>query len=100
MIIDEADEHMFRDLKAFYNGTKSDKVHVICLTATAYDGNDDGLQRKVIRELGYKVYRNSDKNEYFDPVIHERVLIDDLGKYRTLILSQSELCGVLVYATG
>ena len=70
MIIDEADEHMFRDLKAFYNGTKSDKVHVICLTATAYDGNDDGLQRKVISELGYWVYRNSDKKEDFEPTIH------------------------------
>ena len=77
---------MFRDLKAFYNGTKSDKVHVICLTATAYDGTEEGLQRKVISELGYKVYKNSDKSEDFDPVIHERFLIDDLGKYRTLIL--------------
>ena len=86
MIIDEADAHMFRYLKAFYNGTKSEKVHVICLTATAYDGNDDGLQRKVISELGYKVYRNSDKREDFEPIINERILIDDFGKYRSLIL--------------
>ena len=77
---------MFGDLKALYNGTKSDKVHVICLTATAYDGNDDGLQRKVISELGYWVYRNSDRREDFEPIINERILIDDFGKYRSLIL--------------
>ena len=59
MIIDESDERMFRDLESFYQKTKSDKVFVICLTATAYDGSEDDLQRQVLRELDYKVYYNT-----------------------------------------
>ena len=44
MIIDESDERMFRDVNGFYNKTKSDKVIVICLTATAMDYAEDNLQ--------------------------------------------------------
>ena len=43
MIIDESDERMFRNLEEFYKKTKSEKIYVICLTATAYDGADDDL---------------------------------------------------------
>ena len=53
MIIDESDERMFRDLESFYTGTKSEKVFTICLTATAYDGTKDGLQKSALNELGY-----------------------------------------------
>ena len=61
MIIDESDERMFRDFEAFYKGTKSDKVIVICLTATAMDDSEDHLQRDALNELGYKVYYNNNK---------------------------------------
>lgn len=62
---------MFRDLDAFYKETKSENVIAICLTATAYDGSADGLERTVIDAMGYKIYSNSDKEEDFIPVIHE-----------------------------
>ena len=42
-IIDEGDERMFRDLEEFYNGTKSEKIITICLTATPFEGDSDGL---------------------------------------------------------
>ena len=59
VIIDESDERMWGDLMAFYQKTKSDKVYVICLTVTAYDGAEDDLQRSALKELGYKLYHNS-----------------------------------------
>ena len=43
MIIDESDERMFKDLGNFYKHTKAEKVFVICLTATAYDGVEKGI---------------------------------------------------------
>ena len=71
MIIDESDERMFRDLDEFYNKTKSDKVFVICLTATAMDYAEDDLQEKALEELGYRIYYNNAKNEYVTPVVHQ-----------------------------
>ena len=89
---------MFRDLEEFYNGTKSEKIITICLTATPFEGDSDGLQCSAINELGYKVYNNSSKKEDFDPVIHREISIGSLDGYRTLILQESEKCGVLIYA--
>jgi len=100
MIIDESDERMFKDLGAFYQKTKSDKVYVICLTATAYDGSEDNLQRTALKELGYTVYHNSEKKEDFKPEIHRSEAIGGLEEYRTLIHKEREKCGVLIYATG
>ena len=71
MIIDESDERQFRDLDEFHKYTRSSNVFTVCLTATAYEGAADGLERKVLDELGYKIYSNSDKEEDFNPVIHE-----------------------------
>ena len=62
MVIDESDERLFRDPSEFSNKTKAEKIHTICLTATAYDGEDDGLERRVLDLLGYKIYYNSAKN--------------------------------------
>ena len=100
MIIDESDERMFRDLGAFYQKTKSEKVYVICLTATAYDGSEDNLQRTALKELDYKVYHNSEKKGDFTPEIHRSEAIGGLTEYRTLIHKEREKCGVLIYATG
>ena len=85
MIIDESDERMWSDLMDFYKKTKSDKVYVICLTATAYDGAEDNLQRTALKELGYAVYYNSEKNLEFDPQIHRSWAMNGLDEYRTLI---------------
>ena len=100
MIIDESDERMFKDLGAFYQKTKSDKVYVICLTATAYDGSEDNLQRTALKELDYSVYYNSEKKPEFDPQIHRSWAMNGLDEYRTLINKEREKCGVLIYATG
>ena len=48
LIIDEADERMFRDLNDFYKRTKAAKVSVICLTATAFEGGNGGLEQSVL----------------------------------------------------
>ena len=85
LIIDESDERMFRDLDAFYKETKSKNVIVICLTATAYDGTEDGLEQAVINAMDYKIYSNSDKEKNSDPVIHESKAIGSFDEYRRLI---------------
>jgi hypothetical protein len=78
MIIDESDERMFRDLEGFWKDTKADKVFTICLTATAYEGEKDALEKRVLDDLGYKIYKNSDKDDDFDPVIHETIPLKSL----------------------
>lgn len=44
MIIDESDYVMFRDLNEYYNSTKHNKITIICLTATAYEGEEGSLE--------------------------------------------------------
>lgn len=100
LIIDESDERMFKDLEAFYKATKSEKVITICLTATAYEGGNDGLQRTALEELGYKVYYNTTKKEDYEPVIHQTRELGSLEARRALIIEASQKCGVLIYATG
>ena len=100
MIIDESDERIFSDLDEFYKKTRSEKVFTICLTATAYEGEEEGLEKSVLDALGYKIYKNSNKKEDFDPVIHETGDLGSLSDYRTMILKESEKCGVLIYANG
>ena len=85
MIIDESDERMFRDLTEFNAKTKSEKVHTICLTATPYDGEDGGLEKRVLDELGYKIYYNSIKQEDFTPTVHKSYEIGTYDEQRRLI---------------
>ena len=98
MIIDESDERMFRDLDAFYRKTKSEKVYTICLTATAYEGSNTGIMRRVIDELGYKIYTNNNKQEDFDPTVHKTIKLVYLEDKRAFINKESLKCGVLIYA--
>ncbi len=58
LIFDEGDELIFNDLKAFYNKTKKKNAFVICLTATADDGNDKGVERVALEKLEYAIYYN------------------------------------------
>ena len=71
---------------------------VICLTATPYDGSADGVQKKVINELGYCIYKNSDRAEDYEPKDVKEVQLGTLDKIRAWILKESDRCGVLVYA--
>jgi hypothetical protein len=100
MLIDESDDRSFGDVDGFCKDLKSDKVFTIFLTATAYEGEEDCLERSLMDELGYKIYKNSAKKEDFDPVVHETRDLKSLEEYRSLILKESELCGVLIYANG
>ena len=45
VIIDEFDALAFNDVKSFWNKTKSNYLQVICLTATADDGDPEGVER-------------------------------------------------------
>ena len=67
MIIDESHAKMYGDLMNFYKSTKHEKVLTICLTATPFEGKDDGIHMAALQELGYKVYKNSDKQEDYEP---------------------------------
>jgi len=58
MIIDESDEIMFKDLDVFYANTNYKNLKKICLTATAYDGTEEGIELKTLTALQYKIYYN------------------------------------------
>jgi hypothetical protein len=100
MIIDESHARMFKDLHGFYKATKTDKVMTICLTATPFEGDNDGLQMSALKEIGYKVYKNSNREEDYNPQINKNVELGTIDKFRSFILAESEKCGVLVYANG
>jgi hypothetical protein len=51
---------MFTDPLAFKKATNHPKCKVICLTATAFDGIEEGNELKVLDLLGYKMYHYSD----------------------------------------
>ena len=70
-IIDESDERMFGDCLQFYKSIKSEKIRTICLTATAYDGDEECVERECLKALDFKIYANSKKKEDFVPTIHE-----------------------------
>ena len=53
LIIDESDAPMFNDLDVFYKNTKAQNLKVICLTATAFDGIEEGNELKAIDLMGY-----------------------------------------------
>ena len=73
-------------LLVFYKSILQETVFVICLTATAFEGEEEGLQFQVLKELGCLVYYNSKNNEDKLPEIHATYKIGSLEKYRTLIL--------------
>ena len=72
VIIDESDQILFSNLKLFARKTLSEKIHVICLTATADDGFKEGAERKVLELFKFKIYRNVPQTEVSTPRIHER----------------------------
>ena len=78
VIIDESDQILFSNLKLFAKKTLSEKIHVICLTATADDGFKAGAERKVLELFKFKIYRNVPQAEIIAPRIHERRNFGDL----------------------
>ena len=55
VIIDESDEIIMLDPLKFYNMTKGEQMQVVCLTATPDDGHAEGLERKLMDLMGYKL---------------------------------------------
>jgi superfamily II DNA or RNA helicase len=45
IIIDESDAVMFKDFESYYDNTKYKNLKVIGLTATAYSGQENGVER-------------------------------------------------------
>ena len=72
-IVDESDERIFRDYERFYKSIKHEKVRTICLTATAYDGDENSLELACLKALDFKIYRNSDSKEDFVPKITKSI---------------------------
>lgn len=62
VIIDESDAVMFKNLLAFHKATSDQNIFVIGLTATAYDGKEEGLELSALKTLGYKVYRTCEED--------------------------------------
>ena len=57
IIIDESDAVMFENFKEFHDYTKARDLKVICLTATAFDGLEEGVEREALQTLDFKVYQ-------------------------------------------
>ena len=54
----------------------------------------------MISKLDYKIYKNSDKEEDYEPKNIKEVKLGTIDEFRPWILKESEKCGVLVYANG
>jgi hypothetical protein len=46
---DESDAFMLDDLIKYWKNTKAENLKVICLTATAFDGNEEGIELQAIK---------------------------------------------------
>jgi hypothetical protein len=62
---------MFLNLVDFNKATKNPRCKVICLTATAYDGHEEGNERKALELLGYQIYNYSKVEPNYQPIINK-----------------------------
>ena len=100
VVIDESDHIMFSDLTNFMKATKHKNLKVICLTATAFDGNEEGNERKALDLLGYKIYHYSKNETDFEPVVHMTVELLTKEQYADFIHKTAKDQPVLIYASG
>lgn len=66
---------MLDDLKEYHANTKAQNLRVICLTATAFDGNEEGIELKAIELMSHKLYYNSDKADIMMPQVNETMFL-------------------------
>ena len=90
---------MFSNLTAFYKYTKAEKLKVICLSATSFDGIEHGSESKAINMLGYKRFSLSAEPINMNPPIHERISLGSYHKYAALIDEKKKVQPVLIYAS-
>jgi hypothetical protein len=100
LIVDESDEVMFGNLRAFWQMINQPERKVICLTAASDDDYDKGVERKALEAIGFKVYKKSPLRDRTPPTIHQEVDLSDFGVVMEVIQKQRETRGVLVYANG
>ena len=100
MIIDEIDDAMFNDIVDYHNQTKAANLKVIGLTATAFDGNEEGNEVKAIDLMKYKLYYNTEKDSEITPIINETKHIETAYEYDKIIKVKSQIQPVLIYANG
>ena len=70
LLVDESDEVMFKNLKAFWNKINKEDRSVICLTAAADDKYEGGVEEQALKTMGFKDYRNSRLVDLKKPQIH------------------------------
>ena len=99
-ILDEGDEILLNNLKKFWTKTKKDGIDVICLTATADDGREYGVEREALEKIGYKIYTNNLEASREPPMIHCREKLDSVNDIIEMVKRQSILKGILIFATG
>jgi hypothetical protein len=73
VFIDELDAVMFEDLENFRKATNHKNLKVVGLTATAFDGQEEGDEKLALELLGYKIYHNSKNMVDFNPTINEHL---------------------------
>jgi hypothetical protein len=53
LIVDESDEIMFRNLKAFWKKINKEDRTVVCLTAAADDKYEGGVEKEALNAMGF-----------------------------------------------
>ena len=100
LIVDESDQVMFKNLRAFWQMINHPNRKVVCMTAASDDNYEKGVERQAIEAMGFKVYRNSSLKDHKPPTIHQEVDLTDFNYVMEVILKQREARGVIVYANG
>ena len=98
LLFDEIDAPMFDDLELFYNNTKAKNLKIICLTATPYDGNEEGNELKAIQLMQYKLFYSSEEAANMSPTVNETFEIRTKEAYEKLINEKKKIQPVLIFA--
>ena len=100
VFIDELDVVMFEDLEKYHKATKHANLKVIGLTATAFDGHEQGSELEALQKLGYQIYHNCSNPVDFKPIVHEHKSLITKQEYADYIHLKAKEQPVLIYATG
>ena len=70
---------------------------MIGLTATAYSGTEDGIERTAMDVLNYQIYKTSNNMSLLNPAVNRRQRLGDATAYEDFIKKQKGLSAVLIY---
>ena len=100
VFIDELDAVMFENLEKYHKATKHANLKVVGLTATAFDGHEQGSEIDALQKLGYQIYHNSNDQVDFKPTVHMTKAFANKEEYADFIHLKAKEQPVLIYATG